>query len=142
MRPGHLVRQGKSPRPCTWAEDNIEETLTFCRLPLAHHFGDTWGAAEAGSPATSIESREVLQQVALMTDGLPVGPAVQRLEDPGADNCRQFHLGVAGDSTMCTDKSRRSPLCNTWSGTKVGSAITFTVAFAGSKIRSTPLGLS
>jgi putative transposase len=29
--------QGKYPRLCTWVEDNIEETLTFYRLPLAHH---------------------------------------------------------------------------------------------------------
>ena len=29
--------QGKYPKLCGWVEDNIEETLTFCRLPLAHH---------------------------------------------------------------------------------------------------------
>ncbi|MBN8928586.1 MAG: IS256 family transposase [Rhodospirillales bacterium 69-11] len=29
--------QGKYPRLCGWVEDNIEETLTFYRLPLAHH---------------------------------------------------------------------------------------------------------
>jgi putative transposase len=29
--------QGKYPRLCAWVEDNIEETLTFYRLPLAHH---------------------------------------------------------------------------------------------------------
>ena len=27
----------KYPKLCGWVEDNIEETLTFCRLPLAHH---------------------------------------------------------------------------------------------------------
>jgi putative transposase len=29
--------QGKYPKLCAWVEDNIEETLTFYRLPLAHH---------------------------------------------------------------------------------------------------------
>src|ERR1700741_5491684 len=29
--------QDKYPKLCTWVEDNIEETLTFHRLPLAHH---------------------------------------------------------------------------------------------------------
>jgi len=29
--------QGKYPKLCDWAEDNIEETLTYYRLPLAHH---------------------------------------------------------------------------------------------------------
>jgi putative transposase len=29
--------QGKYERLCAWVEDNIEETLTFYRLPLAHH---------------------------------------------------------------------------------------------------------
>jgi putative transposase len=29
--------QDKYPKLCTWVEDNIEETLTFYRLPLAHH---------------------------------------------------------------------------------------------------------
>jgi putative transposase len=29
--------QGKYPKLCGWVEDNIEETLTFYRLPLAHH---------------------------------------------------------------------------------------------------------
>jgi hypothetical protein len=29
--------QGKSPKQCGWVEDNIEETLTFYRLPLAHY---------------------------------------------------------------------------------------------------------
>jgi putative transposase len=29
--------QTKYPKLCDWAEDNIEETLTYYRLPLAHH---------------------------------------------------------------------------------------------------------
>ena len=29
--------QGKYPRLCDWVEDNIEETLTYYRLPLPHH---------------------------------------------------------------------------------------------------------
>ena len=29
--------QGRYPKLCDWVEDNIEETLTFYRLPLAHH---------------------------------------------------------------------------------------------------------
>jgi len=29
--------QSKYPKLCDWAEDNIEETLTYYRLPLAHH---------------------------------------------------------------------------------------------------------
>jgi putative transposase len=29
--------QGKYPKLCGWVEDNIEETLTYYRLPLAHH---------------------------------------------------------------------------------------------------------
>jgi putative transposase len=29
--------QGKYPRLCDWVESNIEETLTYYRLPLAHH---------------------------------------------------------------------------------------------------------
>jgi transposase-like protein len=29
--------QAKYPRLCTWAEDNIEETLTFYKLPQQHH---------------------------------------------------------------------------------------------------------
>ena len=29
--------QRKYPKLCGWVEDNIEETLTFYRLPLAHH---------------------------------------------------------------------------------------------------------
>jgi putative transposase len=29
--------QGKYARLCAWVEDNIEETLTYYRLPLAHH---------------------------------------------------------------------------------------------------------
>jgi putative transposase len=29
--------QGKYPRLCDWVEDNIEETLTYYRLPLVHH---------------------------------------------------------------------------------------------------------
>jgi putative transposase len=29
--------QGKYPKLTSWAEDNIEETLTYYRLPLAHH---------------------------------------------------------------------------------------------------------
>ena len=29
--------QDKYPKLCTWVEDTIEETLTFYRLPLAHH---------------------------------------------------------------------------------------------------------
>ena len=29
--------QGKCPRLCNWVEDNIEETLTYYRLPLQHH---------------------------------------------------------------------------------------------------------
>jgi len=29
--------QGKYPKLCDWAEDNIEETLTYYRLPLGHH---------------------------------------------------------------------------------------------------------
>ncbi len=29
--------QGKYPKLCGWVEDNIGETLTFDRLPLAHH---------------------------------------------------------------------------------------------------------
>lgn len=29
--------QSKYPKLCDWVEDNIEETLTFYRLPLAHH---------------------------------------------------------------------------------------------------------
>jgi putative transposase len=29
--------QGKYPKLTTWVEDNIEETLTYYRLPLAHH---------------------------------------------------------------------------------------------------------
>lgn len=29
--------QGKYPRLCNWVEDNIEETLTYYRLPLQHH---------------------------------------------------------------------------------------------------------
>jgi putative transposase len=28
---------GKYPRLCNWVEDNIEETLTYYRLPLPHH---------------------------------------------------------------------------------------------------------
>jgi hypothetical protein len=28
---------GKYARLCTWVEDNIEETLTYYRLPLSHH---------------------------------------------------------------------------------------------------------
>jgi putative transposase len=28
---------GKYPRLCTWVEENIEETLTYYRLPLSHH---------------------------------------------------------------------------------------------------------
>jgi putative transposase len=29
--------QGKYPKLCNWVEENIEETLTYYRLPLAHH---------------------------------------------------------------------------------------------------------
>jgi putative transposase len=29
--------QNKYPRLCDWVEDNIEETLTYYRLPLPHH---------------------------------------------------------------------------------------------------------
>lgn len=29
--------QAKYPKLCLWVEDNIEETLTYYRLPLAHH---------------------------------------------------------------------------------------------------------
>src|SRR5215470_5652426 len=29
--------QGKYAKLCGWVEDNIEETLTYYRLPLAHH---------------------------------------------------------------------------------------------------------
>lgn len=29
--------QAKYPKLCAWVEDNIEETLTYYRLPLAHH---------------------------------------------------------------------------------------------------------
>ena len=29
--------QRKYPRLCNWVEDNVEETLTFYRLPLQHH---------------------------------------------------------------------------------------------------------
>lgn len=29
--------QGKYPKLCDWVEENIEETLAFYRLPLAHH---------------------------------------------------------------------------------------------------------
>jgi transposase-like protein len=29
--------QGKHAKLCAWVEDNIEETLTYYRLPLAHH---------------------------------------------------------------------------------------------------------
>jgi len=29
--------QGKYPKLCNWVEENIEETFTFYRLPLAHH---------------------------------------------------------------------------------------------------------
>jgi putative transposase len=29
--------QSKYPKLCDWVEDNIEETLTYYRLPLAHH---------------------------------------------------------------------------------------------------------
>jgi putative transposase len=29
--------QGKYPKLCSWVEDNIEETLSYYRLPLAHH---------------------------------------------------------------------------------------------------------
>ena len=29
--------QGKYPKLCNWVENNIEETLTYYRLPLAHH---------------------------------------------------------------------------------------------------------
>jgi putative transposase len=29
--------QTKYPRLCNWVEDNIEQTLTFYRLPLPHH---------------------------------------------------------------------------------------------------------
>jgi transposase-like protein len=29
--------QGKYAKLCAWVEDNIEETLTYFRLPLAHH---------------------------------------------------------------------------------------------------------
>ena len=29
--------QGKYPKLCSWVEENIEETLSFYRLPLAHH---------------------------------------------------------------------------------------------------------
>jgi putative transposase len=28
---------GRPPRLCDWVEDNIEETLTYYRLPLPHH---------------------------------------------------------------------------------------------------------
>ena len=29
--------RGKYAKLCAWVEDNIEETLTYYRLPLAHH---------------------------------------------------------------------------------------------------------
>ena len=29
--------QRKYPKLCNWVEDNIEETLTYYRPPLAHH---------------------------------------------------------------------------------------------------------
>jgi len=29
--------QARHPKLCSWVEDNIEETLTYYRLPLAHH---------------------------------------------------------------------------------------------------------
>jgi putative transposase len=29
--------QGTYPKLCSWVEDNIEETLTFYRLPRQHH---------------------------------------------------------------------------------------------------------
>jgi putative transposase len=29
--------QAKYPKLCAWVEDNVEETLTYYRLPLAHH---------------------------------------------------------------------------------------------------------
>ena len=29
--------QGKYPKLCAWVEDNIEETLTYYRLPRQHH---------------------------------------------------------------------------------------------------------
>ena len=29
--------QAKYPKLCLWVEDNIEETLTYYRLPLQHH---------------------------------------------------------------------------------------------------------
>ena len=32
--------QGKYPRLVAWVEDNIEETLTFYRLPRQHHRRD------------------------------------------------------------------------------------------------------
>jgi len=35
---GWLLKwQGKYPKLCNWVEENIEETLSFYRLPLAHH---------------------------------------------------------------------------------------------------------
>jgi len=29
--------QGRYPKLCTWVEENVEETLSYYRLPLAHH---------------------------------------------------------------------------------------------------------
>ena len=36
-RPGSEAWQGKYPKLCDWVEANIEETLTFYRLPRQHH---------------------------------------------------------------------------------------------------------
>ena len=36
-RHGLLRWQEKYPKLCTWVEENIEETLTFYRLPREHH---------------------------------------------------------------------------------------------------------
>ena len=32
-----MRRQGRYPKLVAWVEDNIEETLTYYRLPLPHH---------------------------------------------------------------------------------------------------------
>ena len=36
-RPGWQIERQIPPALCTWVEENIEETLTYYRLPLPHH---------------------------------------------------------------------------------------------------------
>ena len=36
-QPGSQNWQAKYPKLCAWAGENIEETLSYYRLPLAHH---------------------------------------------------------------------------------------------------------